>query len=189
MSALTLAVAMLVAAAVVLLLVGLSKPDNQSTPDPYANELSQMPAEIASARLVLSERRLSTNRPIPLVARVDQVFLVHGQLVPVETKTRFLREVYDYDRIELGVQAVVLRHANVVGLRDYPVADYGFVRLVRPDGTVAYRRTSFPDEQQVIALARRRLALEQGRAEPLPAVSPRLCRSCGQRDRCPRVAA
>lgn len=189
MTLLAITVAMLLAAVVVLVLVGLSKPDSQATTNPYANELAQMPAEIASAPLVMSERRLSTNRPIPLIARVDQVFLIEGRLVPVETKTRFLREVFDYDRIELGVQAVVLRHANVPGLRDYPVADYGYVRLVRPDGSVAYRRTSFPDEQQVIALAQRRLALEQGSAEPLAATSPRLCRSCGQRDRCPSAAA
>lgn len=182
-------VAILFAAAVVLVLVGLSRPDNQTAADPYANELSQMPREIASARLMLSERRLSTNRPIPLIARVDQVFLVQGRLVPVETKTRFLREVFDYDRIELGVQAVVLRHAKEPGLRDYPVADYGYVRLVRPDGSVAYRRTSFPDESQIIALAQRRLALEQGRVEPRAAASSRLCRSCGPRDRCPRSAA
>lgn len=188
MTGIAIAAALIVAAVVVVFLVGLSRPDPQTTADSYATELSRMPAEIANGRLVLSERRLSTNRPIPLIARVDQVFLVEGRLVPVETKTRFLREVFDYDRIELGVQAVVLAHAKVPELRGYPVADYAFVRLVRPDGAVVYRRTSFPTEQQVVAMAERRLALEQGREDPRAAVSPRLCRSCGQRDRCPKVA-
>ena len=82
----------------------------------------------------------------------------------------------------------MLAHAKVPELRGYPVADYAFVRLVRPDGAVVYRRTSFPTEQQVVAMAERRLALEQGREDPRAAVSPRLCRSCGQRDRCPKVA-
>lgn len=180
--------AALVALVLLVILVGRSRPDDQ--PSEYeATERAAMPAEIATARLVLSERRLSTNRPIPLVARVDQVFLVDGRLVPVETKTRFLREVFLYDRIELAVQAVVLTYARPAELRAYPVADYGYVRLVRPDGTVVYRRTDLPGEQQVVALAQRRLHLEQGRAEPRPPVSTRICRSCGQRNRCSQAAS
>jgi hypothetical protein len=182
-------IALLLAAALLLVLWWWAPPSSSQDPAYHTLERSRMPAELATARLVLSEKRLSTNRPFPLVARMDQVFLVHGRLVPVETKTRFLRQVYDADRIQLGVQAVVLRHAKHRLTAGYPVADYGYVRLVRPDGSVAYQHTHLPDEGQVLALANRRLALEQGRAVPQPAASPRLCRNCGQRPRCPNALA
>jgi hypothetical protein len=189
MTALAAVIALLLAAAALLLLWWWALPSASQGPNYHTHERACMPAELATARLVLSEKRLTTNRPVPLVARMDQVFLVQGRLVPVETKTRFLRQVYEADRIQLGVQAVVLRHAKHRSTAGHPVANYGYVRLVRPDGTVSYQHTPLPDETEVVSLAKRRLALEQGRAVPQPAASARLCRNCGQRPRCPNVLA
>jgi hypothetical protein len=147
-----------------------------------------MPAELATARLVVSETTLKTLKPAPFVARVDhrvdQVFLTAaGELVPVETKTRARRESYLYDALELSVQSLVLAfHARK--FRGRPAA-HGYVRIVTADREPAYLKVALFPADDLVKLRTRRLALLAGRTQPLPAYDARVCRNCTQRPRCP----
>lgn len=149
-------------------------------------ERSLMPSELASAKLVLSEALHRCETPDRLVARLDQTFLtLQGILVPLETKTRARPVVYESDRVQLGVVAVVLANADHA-FRRHPVATHGYVRLVTPEG-VRYRRVDLPSTEEVLALARRRRELQAGRGgQPSPANHPALCPRCPSRARCPQ---
>lgn len=163
------------------------KASRHSTEDnEYAVERSLMPDELATAKLVLSEQRYRCERPDYLVTRLDQAFLTtDGYLVPLETKTRPRPTVYESDRVQLGVTAVVLANA-AHPYRHHPVATHGYVRLVTPDG-VTYRRVSLPDTEEVLRLAARRRELLAGKGPPPRAAShPALCPKCPSRARCPQ---
>lgn len=151
-----------------------------------AVERSAMPPELATARLVLSEILVRCQSPDFLVARLDQTFLTtQGFLVPLETKTRARPVVYESDRYQLGVVAVILANTSHA-YRHHPVATHGYVRLVTPEG-LRYRRVELPSELEVLDMARRRRELIEGRGEPpAPASHPALCPKCPSRSRCPQ---
>lgn len=143
-----------------------------------------MPPDIAQGELVYSERKFHCHRPSPLVARVDQVYRARdtGRLVPVETKTRNRAVVYLGDILELSVQAVVLANTTP----RHGVAEHGYVRLVVPGRAPRYERVALLGEPAIVSLRNRRDMLLQGAMAPTPPATEAVCRSCGQRSRCPR---
>lgn len=152
-------------------------------------ERPHMPDDVANGQLVLSEQQFVTNHPVPLVARVDQVFHTpHGLLVPVETKTRFAQRAYPYDQIELSVQAVVLKHSKQVRLSG-AIASYGYVRVIAEGRAPAYVRVPLLSESEVVALYQRHQDLQADRSAPRPTTQPALCRRCPQVGRCPHPQA
>lgn len=161
------------------------RPEGQQAYD--QGERAAMPPELAQGRLVLSETKLRVERPAPLIARVDQVYLTPtGELVPVETKTRYRHEVYLGDELELSVQAVVIApQARRLGGR---VAEYGYVRIVSAGRPPVYRRARLFPEADVVRLRARRLAVMAGSVAPRPAFDARVCRKCPQRPKCPHPA-
>lgn len=152
-----------------------------------AVERAAMPPEIAHARLVFSERTIHADLPVPLVARVDQVYRTReGVLVPVETKRRRWLKVYEADVIELSVQATVLANSPHTNRLGKTVAGYGYVRIARPGHPPTYLRTPLLDASQVCGLHRRFFALHAGAEAPRTTAYAGLCRQCGQLSRCPR---
>lgn len=150
-----------------------------------AVERPSMPDEIAAATLLFSEAKFYAERPVPLVARVDQVFHTpHGLVVPVETKTRRAHRWYPYDAIELSVQAVVLRYSRQVRLPG-AIASYGYVRCVTEGSVPTYVKVPLLPESEVLAIYRRHQDLAAGRVAPRPAHHAGLCRRCPQASRCP----
>lgn len=147
------------------------------------------PQDLARAVLMMSEKELAIDRPMRLVGKPDEVYLhPDGYLVPVETKTRDRARIHTDDRIQLSVYAVLLRYARYAGLPARPgraVADYGYVRLVTPRGTL-WKATSLLSEADVTRLVGRRIELEQGTARPRPAHHALLCRRCPYRSGCPQ---
>lgn len=146
--------------------------------------------------LVMSEQDLFTDRPAPLAGRPDEVYLgPRGELIPVETKTRGRGVVYLSDRIQLSVYAVLLRHAKhrrlpgKPGRQGRPVASYGYVRLVITQQYTQWKRVELLSESDVVRLAERRRALEQGKVRPHPANNPTSCRRCSYRAGCPQRRA
>ncbi len=103
----------------------------------FADE--NMPVVLRKAELFMSEQEISTDTPIPLHGRVDQVFLsAHGLLS---------------DIWQLGVYAVILQARY-----RYPVCSYGFVRTVlRTETTrdVRYHAVRLPSLQNVIRMSRK----------------------------------
>lgn len=150
------------------------------------------PPNLARAMLVISEKELAIDRPMRLVGKPDEVYMhPDGYLVPVETKTRDRARIHTADRIQLSVYAVLLRYARYARLPGGPgraVADYGYVRLVTPKGTL-WKVTSLLSETDVARLVDQRIDLEQGRARPRPAYHPSLCRHCPYRSDCPQRVA
>lgn len=175
---------------VVLLIWRLFQAPGRVEPSYDVAERSAMPPEVASGRLVYSERTLHADHPEPLVARVDQVYLTAGGLlVPVETKRRFKNAIYAADVIELSVQATVLANNPEVRRVSRRVADYGYVRIAAEGRQPVYLRTPLLDQRHVADLHARYFALHSGRQVPSPASNPGLCRKCGQRARCPSARA
>lgn len=157
--------------------------------------VERYPADLAHARLVMSEQDVYTDYPRPLTGRPDEVYRrPNGDLIPVETKTRSRVVVHAEDWVQLSVYAVLLRRSNhrqlpgTPGRRGRPVASYGYVRIVTPEGT-CWRKVALMSEADVVRLYERRIALEGGRVRPRGASRPGVCRRCTYRERCPARAA
>lgn len=157
-------------------------------PRRYDDERARQPAEIASARLVLSEFYLQADLPRRFGARVDQVYLTGGRvLVPVETKVRFRREARFEDIVELSVQASVLRNTGSSKRPWGAVASWGYVRIAPKEGPVSYLKVQLLDDEQLAALHDRYFAVQEGAEAGGPA-TPRNCRHCTKRSSCPVLA-
>lgn len=162
-----------------------SRSTTWSPPHYEVTERPNMPDELAAGRLLFSEAQFYAEQPVPLVARVDQVFLSTGGLVvPVETKTRRAHRWYPYDAIELSVQAVVLRYSKKVRLPG-AIASYGYVRVISDGRPPAYLKVPLLSEAEVTAIYRRYQDLRAGRVAPRPSHHPSLCSRCPQAARCP----
>lgn len=142
--------------------------------------LGTMPTELVGARLLASERKYGCRRPVPVVARVDQLLQrADGVAVLIETKRRQVRKIYDSDRLQLSVQAFTLRHSRRLGFFRYPtVADHAYVRLVGENAT-EFRQVRLLGDAEVIAAYKRARAVIAGRTEPKPPASRGLCVRCG----------
>ena len=141
-----------------------------------------MPEELRTAKLVASEQHYRCQKPVALSGTPDQVYrLPEGALVLVDTKRRLRARVYDADIAQLSIYRVLL--AAQKAFRGQPLAAYGYVRLVTPEGVV-YRRVELWDTARVVALHRRYWALRDGRDTPTGAETAGLCRWCGHRERC-----
>lgn len=183
-----LLLAAVVAAAITLylfLVPGAGEGGRHRTRNYDAFERPAMPAVLANARLALSEVKLTTELPIPLVARVDQVYVADGLAIPVDSKRRRVARTYPYDIVEVSVQAVVMRRARPQALRGAQVAQFGFIRVVTSDtAQPTYLRIELLSEEQLVAIARRREAVLAGSQPPVGPSSTRICSTCGHRDRC-----
>lgn len=148
----------------------------------------EQPAHLA--KLVMAERDVFTDYPVPLAGRPDEIHRSKDKLlVPVDTKTRRRPAVYLSDVIQLSTYAVLLAHGSYSRtprrlLRKRRVAGYGYVRCVTPAGT-RWRRTELLTEAEIVQLYNRRIALEQGRIAPRPARKAVFCRHCEFRNTCP----
>ncbi len=97
-------------------------------------------------------------------------------------KAARLRRVADLSLVFRAAYRVLL--AAQKALRGQPLAEYGYVRLVMPNGVVDYRRVDLWDTARVVALHRRYWALRDKRDTPTGAETAGLCRQCGHRERC-----
>ncbi|EPS8934101.1 hypothetical protein ACVJEA_002742 [Vibrio cholerae] len=123
-----------------------------------------MPYELRSATLFLSEQDISTTQPVPMHGRVDQVYQTkNGVLIPLDTKLRQVNHIYESDIIQLSVYRVILSHKYKA-----PVAKYGYVRTVveTADGDrVRYIKTSLLSEKEVVKLWHRYQSIRSGQVK------------------------
>lgn len=145
-----------------------------------------LPDALRGGRVVLSERDLATEIPVPLHGRGDQVFLANGWLVPVDTKRRKSESVYMKDVIQLSVYAFILaRQSQSLFGRNLPVSGTGFIRISNSMRTI-YKPVTLLSSAQVISLWNRYWML---RGEGLRAAPrhphERACVSCPKRSNCP----
>ena len=122
-----------------------------------------MPDDLYNSKLFLSEEQITTNTPIALHGRVDQVFKTDDDLlIPIETKTRKYHRIYSSDIIQLSVYRILLTQKY-----NYPVANYGYVRTVVINNTtkeknVRYTKRALLDDSYMIDLWRRYHAIKSG---------------------------
>lgn len=159
----------------------------------YQQDRNDMPAEIASGTLALSEdRRILIGHAggHRLTAKPDQVFLTRdGRLIPVENKVRARPVVYPYDLIELSVQALTLVQGRPKELRKHEVAPYGYVRAMNPSTRKScYLRVELLSEADLGVLASRYVAVRTGRERPSSQQNRNACARCQFLSKC-QVAA
>ncbi len=117
---------------------------------------------------------------VALIARVDRVYRLNGLLHLAEFKTRKRAVAYSSDVIELSAQRLVVEKST--GER---VSDIGYVLAKGPLGERrSVHRVRLLPRADVIALARRREAILNGRAVPRYASSLGLCSDCAYRTEC-----
>ena len=139
------------------------------------------PEEPRTAKRVASERHDRGQGPIVLSGTPDPVYrLPEGALVVVDTKRRQQPRLYDADIAPLSIHRV--RLAARKAFRGQAIAEYGYPRLVTPDGLV-YQRVALWDAARVVALHRRYWALRDERGAPTGAEAAGPCRRCGHRER------
>ncbi len=143
-----------------------------------------LPPALQGARLVLSESELSTEVPVPIHGRGDQVYLANGWLVPVDTKRRSKAVVYRKDIIQLSAYGFILARASgrLFG-QTYPVASHGFIRLV-VGRQVSYVPVKLLSSTQVISLWNRYWELKRKRSRPSIPESY-MCVKCPKKANCP----
>lgn len=146
-----------------------------------SSERSSMPAELASARLVVSEQTFRRRGRRPFFAKIDQGFkTVDGRLVLVETKNH--HQVTVSDLIQLSAQAIAI--ASEVGSKYGRIADYGFIRLQALNGPPAYHAYKLYPEHVLDQLVDRYHLLKEQRVSPLARPIQSRCARCVFRRQC-----
>lgn len=153
-----------------------------SSQDEYDRvERSRMPAEIANARLVISEKVFYRPGPRPYAAKTDQGFLTQdGWLVLVETKTR--RRMSASDLVQISAQALAIAQSPKGGR--WKVANWGYIRLAPVGGKPYYARVDLLHPTRIDQLWDRWLALKENRARPIARPKEYRCDNCELRRTC-----
>lgn len=154
------------------------------------DEQRWMPAEIAGAELVQSERQLyATLNGETIAVRPDQVYLTRpGALVPVDSKTREIPKTFDYDAIELSLQALAVAESHVHRGRGAPTT-HGFIRIKPKSGRrrPSYHRVELWTRERLNRLHTRYLGIIEGTVQPTSQTNPKACAGCAYRSRCPKA--
>ena len=139
-----------------------------------------LPRELQHAQLAFAEKTFKTWRPIGLIARADRGYWLNGQLHSAEFKTRAGAVAYSSDVIELSAQRLAIEKST--GDR---VSEIGYVLVQNPLGKRrSVHKVRLLPRADVIALAKRREAILNGRIVPKYTASQQLCSQCAYRAEC-----
>ena len=145
-----------------------------------ASERRWLPRKLQHAQLAFAEKTFRTWRPIGLIARIDRGYRLRGEVYLAEFKTRTRAMVYSSDVIELSAQRLVVEQST--GQR---VNDVGYVLTQDPMGRHrSVHKVHLLPTADVIAVARRREGLLNGRVFSKYTNSEGLCRHCSYRAEC-----
>lgn len=146
----------------------------------HASERHWLPRELQDAQLAFAERTFRMWWTVALVARVDRVYRLNGLLHLAEFKTRKRPVAYSSDVIELSAQRLVVEKST--GDR---VSDIAYVLAQGPLGKRrSVHKVRLLPMAHVIAVARRREAILEGRVAPRYTRSRGLCIHCAYRQEC-----
>jgi CRISPR-associated exonuclease Cas4 len=145
-----------------------------------ASERRWLPREFQHAQLAFAEKTFRTWQPIGLIARADRGYRLNGELHLAEFKTRMRPMAYLSDVIELSAQRLAIEATT--GER---VSKVAYVLAQDPMGK---RRTlhkvQLLQRPDVVAVAKRREAILNGRVVPRYTISQGLCSHCAYRAEC-----
>ena len=145
-----------------------------------AAERQWRPRELRHAQLAFAEKTFRTWRPIRLIARADRGYRAKGELHLAEFKTRTRAVAYPSDVVELSAQRLAI--AASTGERVSEIA-YVVAQDLQRKRRSAHKVRLLP-KAEVIAMARRREAILEGRVVPRYASSQGLCGQCAYRAEC-----
>jgi CRISPR-associated exonuclease Cas4 len=165
---------------VALILLGLWYAGRSGSAPSHPDE----PRAWRDAELVYAEKLFKAPKA-GLVARVDRVYRMGGELELVELKTRESGSVYTSDVIELSAQRVAIqeRTGEVVSRRGWVLIEHPVTRRRVARTVMLYEEDEvlrLRDRARDLVAMRDRVALEQLRGPS----SARACLKCGQRSRC-----
>lgn len=133
-----------------------------------------LPAEIKAGKLMFSEQAFTGLGHMPVVARVDRVYMADAQLHLVELKVRRDVRVHETDVIELSAQRVAVQASTGMD-----VSLTGFVINEHPDSRRrVVRAANLLSCEQVARLVVRRYAILNGIEQPKEACSKSRCVRC-----------
>lgn len=137
-----------------------------------------MPQDLQEGRLIASEHFITTDAPRKMHGALDQLYrLKTDQCVLSDTKTRPQPRVYRKDIVQLSVYRVILQR------KGYQMADYGYVRLVTPEG-VTYKKANLLSEAETVQEYDRTKQVLNREVSPTIADHKGMCASCAQQINC-----
>lgn len=154
--------------------------------------ITDLPDPLRRAVVALSEADISTEAPVPLHGRVDQVLLNQTTRMAylVDTKVRRVARVYPKDIIQLSVYRVILERQSQLYLKmKARVSPIAYIRIPVPNSNRSrYIAVDLLGADVVFKLAMRYRELRQHgmAARPTFCASPAFCHSCEVRQVCPR---
>lgn len=144
-----------------------------------------LPPDLRNSTLWASEKAMHCRHPMHLLGRIDQVYRWNdGTLVITDTKRRGRRMVYESDRLQLSLYRILIEHRPWAWLSRSPVADYGYIRLVMPDGAY-YHKVNLLSREKTMAIYQRYIDVLGGHVEPSCAKNKGLCQRCAYASDCP----
>lgn len=115
------------------------------------------PSILDGAKCVLNEQNISTEQPVPLHGRVDQVFeLSDGRWLPLDTKVRDRIAVYPSDIVQLSVYSIILKYQG------HRVCPFGLLRFPVAGKDAIYLPVKLFSEEKIVKLYQRYIALQSG---------------------------
>jgi len=147
-----------------------------------------MPAEIAGARLTLSEHKLLIKRPLHMEGRIDQLYFGNaGRYVIVDSKRRFKPRVTPEDLVQLSCYRFMLDYSDETSMCRGRLAEHGYIRAVG-NGQPRYLPVRLLPANAVVALYQRWLSLYEGTARNvLFQATEENCAKCVGRMTCNQV--
>jgi len=118
--------------------------------------MENMPDELKTAELVMAEEMFYTQKPIPLSLKPDQIYLTKDNwLVPVDTKTRYHREVTMKDIIQISYYKMGMRYTWEKRFSDnkgkkHKIAPYGYIRLAKESCRPIYVKVKLLSDDQLM---------------------------------------
>lgn len=144
---------------------------------------TELPAELAGARIWAKERQFECSGDAPMVGRIDEGFeLPNGDLVASDTKSRARPAIYPSDVLTVSAYKYLIEEST--GKR---VTEHGYIRLITPGGN-EYRRIRLLDRTEVLAARQLHEDLTRGLYAGDKCGNQAICRTCAYKPECNKMA-
>jgi len=143
-------------------------------------EDSWRPKALQGAPIAFAEAKFVTDKPFPLVAKLDRALRLGATLTLAELKTRPTHRIYQSDVIELSAQKLAFEQ----GAREVVNATAYVVTQNPETGSRHTHAVQLMSNTELTELAHRRNRILSGKELPRITQHRGLCRSCAFFSRC-----
>lgn len=150
--------------------------------DSIGSVATALPDELKNATIWMKEKGFEISGDIPLIGKMDEAFLLpSGMIVLSDTKSRKRKVVYESDILQVSGYKVLVEDAT-----GKSVADYGFVRLLTPEGN-AYFRVKLLSRVEVSSARQLHEDLVSGLYEGEKCGKQYICNTCAYQRECEKL--